>query len=229
MAKKASGYRGMMQKLEGTVGLYARRDIRDYALREVSLYARKGVITEVEKLQRKYQLSGLDAQRLHRSVKRRLSKIGRDAERIAGVVARKKEQRRRPKAALLVMPEQDVGELLPKVLEAIRVQAGDELLTKGEQSSLLEGFIYLLTHENYDGWIKAGMTIDYEMRLAVYNTGDPLCRYTYRAIKPVPERRKAERELLARLSERAEEVRGEWFQMSLDDAWEMFGPSWLRP
>lgn len=218
-----------MQKLEGTVGLYAQRDIRDYALREVNLYARKGTITDVEKLQRKYRLSGLDAQRLFRSIKRRLLKLRRDAEKAAGIEA-KKNQPRIPNVKPLApdaIPETAVGEMLPEILEAIRAQAREELLVKGEQTSLPEGFIYLLTHETHEGWVKAGMTVDYEMRVAVYNTGDPLCRYTYRAIKPVPDRRQAERELLARLGRQATEKRGEWFRMELDDALEVFGPSWL--
>ncbi len=107
---------------------------------------------------------------------------------------------------------------LAGVLASIRNRFETEIRTKGEQTAVKEGFLYLITHPCFDGWLKAGMTIDFEMRLATYNVADPLSRFKFSAIKWVADRRQAEIKLLARLSDIAIEVRGEWFRLDLGTA-----------
>lgn len=107
---------------------------------------------------------------------------------------------------------------LAGILASIRNRFETEIRTKGEQTAVKEGFLYLITHPCFDGWLKAGMTIDFEMRLATYNVADPLSRFKFSAIKWVDDRRQAEIKLLARLSDIAIEVRGEWFRLDLGTA-----------
>lgn len=110
------------------------------------------------------------------------------------------------------------------ILADIRLRYGDEIRTKGEQTSAMEGFVYLVTNPCYPGWVKAGMTIDYELRLGTYNTSDPLSRFEYAELAWTPDRRGAERQLLESLQGIAIETRGEWFRMRLQDAQVSFDP-----
>lgn len=226
------GYRGMMQKLADNVGLYAQRSFKHYVDREIKLYKQKGTITVVEKLQQKYSISLRDAKYIHRLVRRRITSLERGIEKVKEFEHKQRLKRQRAVTVVALeskssKPQKVPESLLAVTLEAVRGLAGEELKIKGEQVSLSEGFIYILTHENYSGWVKAGMTIDYEMRLAVYNTSDPLCRFEFKALRPVPRRREAEQFLLSRLADKAEEQRGEWFKMPLKEALDVFGASWL--
>ncbi|MFC7462700.1 GIY-YIG nuclease family protein [Hydrogenophaga defluvii] len=109
------------------------------------------------------------------------------------------------------------------VLADIRRRFGDEIRTRGEQTVVKEGFVYLAVHPCFDGWVKAGMTIDYELRLASYNTSDPLSRFAFVSAKWVPDRRQAEKLLLEYLAGMAEEMRGEWARVSVVKALEALG------
>lgn len=104
---------------------------------------------------------------------------------------------------------------LSVILEDIRSRYGDEIRQKGEQTAVQEGFIYLVTNPWFQGWVKAGMTIDYELRLGAYNTSDPLTSFDYVRLAWTPNRRAAESELLTALGQAADERRGEWFRMPL--------------
>lgn len=102
---------------------------------------------------------------------------------------------------------------LHESLQKIRSRYGDEIRIRGEQTTVKEGFIYIVVHPSFAGWVKAGMTIDYEMRLGVYNVCDPLSRFEFTALKWVPDRRQAERDLLISLNGCATEMRGEWVKL----------------
>lgn len=104
------------------------------------------------------------------------------------------------------------------MLTDIRRRFGDEIRTRGEQTAVREGFVYLLTHPCFEGWVKAGMTIDYELRLATYNTSDPLSRFAYISVQWVHDRRQSERLLLERLANVSDEMRGEWARVAAADA-----------
>jgi hypothetical protein len=108
------------------------------------------------------------------------------------------------------------------VLADIRRRFEVEIRTKGEQTLVKEGFAYLATHPSFEGWVKVGMTIDYELRLGTYNTADPLSRFVMPAIKWVPDRRASERQLLSALAEVATEMRGEWARMPIEVATQVF-------
>lgn len=116
----------------------------------------------------------------------------------------------------------DLALHLKTVLEDIRRRFGDEIRQRGEQTAVKEGFIYLVTHPCFEGWVKAGMTIDYELRLGTYNVADPLSRYEMVAIKWVDNRREAEMQLLEALGLSASEVRGEWMRIESDSAMAIF-------
>ena len=120
-------------------------------------------------------------------------------------------------------PLADPSAALSAVLADIRRRFGDEIRTRGEQTSVKEGFVYLAFHPCFEGWVKGGMTIDYELRLASYGAADPLSRFAFVSVKWVPDRRRAEKLLLDHLAEMAEEVRGEWARVSVESALEALG------
>lgn len=86
----------------------------------------------------------------------------------------------------------------------------------------VEGFIYLVENEMYEGWIKCGMTIDTESRLKSYNGSDPLRRFRYIMHKEVLNRRKSELQLIYDLKLQASIVNGEWFKISKESAISIF-------
>lgn len=104
---------------------------------------------------------------------------------------------------------------LQAILQDIRNRYSDEIRVHGEQTLVREGFVYLVTHPCFSGWVKAGMTIDFELRMGTYNVSDPLSRFELSAVKWTPDRRSAERELLVALNDSAEEMRGEWARIEL--------------
>lgn len=110
------------------------------------------------------------------------------------------------------------AEALALALQSIRARFEDEISQKGEQTTVREGFIYLTIHPCFEGWVKAGMTIDYEVRLATYNVADPLSRFEMPLVAWVPDRRDSEKALLRELSGLASEMRGEWARIPLEQA-----------
>jgi hypothetical protein len=98
----------------------------------------------------------------------------------------------------------------------------DEVRCKGQQTSIEEGFVYLVKSESYPGWIKAGMTIDYEERLGVYNLYTPTKNFQMFATKWVADRRICETILLEELSKIAEVTKGEWFKVDESAALAIF-------
>jgi hypothetical protein len=100
----------------------------------------------------------------------------------------------------------------------IRQQIEDEKTIVREQSSIKEGFIYLISNPIWNGWIKAGMTTDYESRISTYNIYDPTNSYSYVDIKWTSDRKYAENHLLNVLSIHSKERKGEWFKISVEKA-----------
>lgn len=107
---------------------------------------------------------------------------------------------------------------LKAILLDINLRRSEEDLDKGEQTSIEEGFVYLLEHPLYPGWVKAGMTVDYIKRMELYNQADPLSRYRYIDIHWVSNRRDREHQLLSDLAQQTKEVSGEWFFLDSDVA-----------
>ncbi len=104
----------------------------------------------------------------------------------------------------------------------IRTIYKDEIKIHGEQTSINEGFVYIITNEAWPGWIKAGMSIDYEKRLMVYNQCDPLKSYKIEGLRWSDNRRLSESKLLNILEIHAESSNGEWFKIDKDNALDAF-------
>lgn len=104
----------------------------------------------------------------------------------------------------------------------IRNKYNEEIRVHGEQVSFKEGFVYLISNDAFPGWIKAGMTIDYENRLVQYNVYDPTSGYKMHTVKWVSNRREKENLLLSELTNKAVSCKGEWFCIDKMIAMEIF-------
>lgn len=98
-------------------------------------------------------------------------------------------------------------------LSSIRERYASEIRIHGEETTVKEGFVYLMRNVSFPGWVKAGMTIDYEQRLGIYNQCDPEKRFEYIGIKWIPNRRIGESILLEELGKAASFNHGEWFRI----------------
>ena len=96
----------------------------------------------------------------------------------------------------------------------------EELIPKLNQTAA--GFIYLIEHELFDGWIKCGMTEDLTSRLKSYNWCDPMQRFSVLANKSVVDRRKSERLLIHNVKLKADLQKGEWFRIERSSAQQIF-------
>jgi hypothetical protein len=94
--------------------------------------------------------------------------------------------------------------------------------TKGKQTLIEEGFVYLVKNSAFPGWIKAGMTIDYEDRLKTYNLYAPDRNFQMISMKWVADRRVCETILLEELGKIAEITNGEWFKVDESLALKVF-------
>lgn len=246
-AEMPSRYRGNLGSLLAWASEHAIYEKEDHTKRipkEVALFKKTNALPTEQELAQKYRLAPHEAKRLFAALKRRISKEKRSVrealEALQGVPSEANigedttgaEHAEREAASHSVLPSAAVSaseKLTPSVaesayqsLQSLRERHGDEIRERGEQTSIAEGFIYLVTHPLFAGWVKAGMTIDFEQRLATYNIADPLSRFTLRAVRWVPNRRSAETLLLERFAKVATQTSGEWFLIPLDEAWYVF-------
>lgn len=112
--------------------------------------------------------------------------------------------------------------ILKNKLVDFRKMHKQEIKIHGEQTLLKEGFIYLISNKSFPGWIKAGMTIDFEARLKTYNICDPESRYKFEFVRWVDDRRLCEKRLLELLSEKSDKRKGEWFRLDKEASIETF-------
>ena len=82
-----------------------------------------------------------------------------------------------------------------------------------------EGYIYCIANQNYEGWIKVGMTKNPEGRLKQYNMYAPTDSFYYLQKQKVPHYRLSERHLIQTFSKYScsesfdnENAREEWFK-----------------
>ena len=109
-------------------------------------------------------------------------------------------------------------------LDSIRLRYSTEIGKHGEQVKIDEGFIYLVENPSFPGWVKVGMTVDYEKRLKSYNIpNDPHQAFSFIKVRWVENRRKRESEKLELFAEFAEQFRGEWFKIETEQALVLFG------
>jgi hypothetical protein len=138
---------------------------------------------------------------------------GSEAERTAEI--RRQEQ---VDAGLAEQPaegEQNEGIPLPDTLPS-----GN---SGGSQTSENDGYVYIVTHEEHEGWVSIGKTRAPTGRLGGYNRADPYRRYVMRHTVYVEDRHISESEAHAAAAahETCEDSRGEWFQMPLESALEI--------
>ncbi len=182
-----------------------------------------GELPSIEEIQRRYQFTEDAAREFIASIRRAAAKPAPSAAGRSRSTTSSPNGRKPVSLGELLSPANpSKGAVLAAILADIRQRFGDEIRQKGEQTQVREGFVYLVVHPCFDGWIKAGMTIDFELRLATYNVADPLSRFRMVAISWVPDRRASEKSLLLALSEVATEFRGEWFLTSFEDAKSIF-------
>jgi predicted GIY-YIG superfamily endonuclease len=104
----------------------------------------------------------------------------------------------------------------------IKQKYEEEIRIHGEQTRIQEGFVYIMKNPSWNGWIKAGMTIDYQSRLRTYNVNDPHEKFNFLCLKWVENRRDAEIELLSELNKVSDIRNGEWFCISDEEASKIF-------
>ncbi len=86
------------------------------------------------------------------------------------------------------------------------------------QTSDPSGFLYVITHPKYPGWVKIGQTINPASRLRSYQTGDPERAYRLYVAAPTLGRRHAEWATHQTLRRLGYAKRHEWFNATADVA-----------
>jgi hypothetical protein len=108
-------------------------------------------------------------------------------------------------------------------LRDIRLAHESDIRKHGEQAKFAEGFVYIVENPAYAGWIKVGMTIDYEKRLYSYNVpNDPHRAYSYVRVAWTNDRRTTEKDLLERFEAKSLARKGEWFEVEKSLAISLF-------
>lgn len=249
MARKMSNYRGNIASIlqSDFASYHQREDHSKRAAKIARAVGDSGNWPDLKTLQTRYQINEAEAKKLLAAAKRYRLKLKKDAQALEAARAERRAMLEpvvrtpaappspeppgsTPAAPLITpiptpAPEPVVSPAPPgldQILAGIRDKYGEEIRKRGEQTTIPEGFVYLVTHPLFDGWVKAGMTIDFEVRLGIYNVSDPLSRFRYEALKWVPDRRQAETRLLERLADEADSQAGEWFEMPLEDAMQVF-------
>lgn len=80
------------------------------------------------------------------------------------------------------------------------------------------GYVYLITHPKFVGWVKIGKAVDPHKRLRQYQTGDPERSYRLMHIEPAQDRHEAEFNAIERLTRLGYERSGEWFRVGIETA-----------
>jgi len=80
-----------------------------------------------------------------------------------------------------------------------------------KQTTIKEGFLYVLVHPLFDDWVSVGQSTDPIRRLVSYNRGCPNRAYKMVAIEYFADRRAAEKKIHRKLAKTCTR-RGEWFR-----------------
>ena len=84
--------------------------------------------------------------------------------------------------------------------------------------SIKEGYVYAITNPAWPEWIKIGMAIDADDRCNGYQTSSPFRDYAIEHVVVSNNRREAEAQAHIAAAKIAEEHRGEWFKISVEQA-----------
>lgn len=79
----------------------------------------------------------------------------------------------------------------------------------------MKGYLYVLSNENYEGWLKLGITKNMTKRLRTYQTGDPFRGYKVEFVLEHPDYINAEKRLVDILKMFALDRKKEWYKISL--------------
>ena len=78
--------------------------------------------------------------------------------------------------------------------------------------------MYAITNPAWPEWVKIGMAVDADDRCNGYQTSSPFRDYSLEHVVVSNNRREAEAEAHTAASKIAEEQRGEWFKISIEQA-----------
>jgi hypothetical protein len=84
--------------------------------------------------------------------------------------------------------------------------------------SIKEGYVYAITNPAWPEWVKIGMAIDADDRCNGYQTSSPFRDYTLEHMVVTNNRRVAEAQAHKAAAKIAEEQRGEWFKLDIEQA-----------
>jgi predicted GIY-YIG superfamily endonuclease len=80
------------------------------------------------------------------------------------------------------------------------------------------GYLYIITNDAFEGWVKIGTTENLTKRLHTYQTGDPFRRYRIVYSICHPKFRQAEEKLKETMKYFALERKNEWYKVDLNMA-----------
>lgn len=84
--------------------------------------------------------------------------------------------------------------------------------------SIKEGYVYAITNPAWPEWVKIGMAIDADDRCNGYQTSSPFRDYKVEHVVVSNNRREAEAQAHKAAGKVAQEKRGEWFKLSIEQA-----------
>ena len=82
----------------------------------------------------------------------------------------------------------------------------------------MSGYLYIITNDAFDGWVKVGTTENLTKRLHTYQTGDPFRRYNVVYSVHHPMYKEAEKKIKDVMKHFATDIKGEWYQVDLEFA-----------
>lgn len=77
------------------------------------------------------------------------------------------------------------------------------------------GYLYIITNENFPGWVKVGVTKDLDARLNNYQTASPYRNYKLVYSIFHPKYLEAEKRIKESMRPFAKAIKNEWFEVDL--------------
>lgn len=79
----------------------------------------------------------------------------------------------------------------------------------------MSGYLYIISNENFPGWIKVGVTKDLKNRLHTYQTASPYRNYVLEYSLFHPEYLQAEKQIKETMKYFAKSIKNEWYEVEL--------------
>jgi hypothetical protein len=80
---------------------------------------------------------------------------------------------------------------------------------------MANGYLYIITNEAFEGWVKVGTTSNLTTRLHTYQTGDPFRKYKVVYSVCHPQYKEAEKKIKETMKHFAKDIKNEWYQVDL--------------